>query len=733
MDRRSFNKLAGFGALAGLSPLGRVAEPGQVSQDLLQKPVAAPSLGYRRFLVDMHVPDWNPELLARFDPEDYVRTIVGAGFESIMQYANSHTGLALWQTRIGHMHANMKGRDWFGEVVAQCRRQHLEVIGYFSLIFDNWHYQNYPDWRVLPEDGYDRTLAGRYGVVCLNSPYPNYAKDALKEITAKYDIAGMFLDMTFWPAVCYCPHCTARYWKEHHAEPPRIVDWNDPKWRLFQQVRQQWLLEFAEDITRTIKAVRPIPVFHNFATAFLDWDLGAPLQLTEACDFNGGDFYGGATQYSLVCKAYEGLTRTHPFEFMTSAPYNLRSRLSYKPFDEMVRDSFIPTIHSGALRLIDGINPDGTLHKPLYEILAKINALRAPYEPYMGGEMLADVAIYFDKESMYSPAGNGKHVDALEEGILEGLVGHSPHLDAVVGMAEVLQESHIPFSVVTNANLEQLNRYRAVILPSVLELTAEQAAQFRQFVERGGVLYASAPSSLDRLAPEGPTLLLGDVLGIRYRGTLGTKVTYFTPAHANLKKAVWPQSYLYYPGPMMQVEALPGAEVLATVTLPFVPLESSHVIGSHFVDIHSSHPAPTPGTDPAVVRNAYGKGKAVWVAAPLEAKAVHQENARLVLAALREVLSGPYYFEAETHPSVEMTLFDQREQKQLLVGLLNLQAIAPIPVGATVRVRVPAGRHATRVQLLPERETLAFKETGPYIQFQLKPFARIAMLLVEYE
>ncbi|HVA00552.1 MAG TPA: hypothetical protein VMV34_02750, partial [Terriglobia bacterium] len=188
-----------------------------------------------------------------------------------------------------------------------------------------------------------------------------------------------------------------------------------------------------------------------------------------------------------------------------------------------------------------------------------------------------------------------------------------------------------------------------------------------------------------------------------------------------------------YPGPMMKVEAMPGAQILATATLPFVPPESQHVIGSHFVDIHSSHPALTPGTDPAVVRNSYGKGKTVWLAAPLEIGAEHEEKAKFVLATLREALSGPYHFEADTHPSVEMTLFHQSEQKRLLAGLLNMQANSPIPVGATVRVQVPAGRSAKRVRLLPDRETLAFEKTDPYIQFRLKPFRHVAMALVEYE
>ena len=63
---------------------------------------------------------------------------------------------------------------------------------------------------------------------------------------------------------------------------------------------------------------------------------------------------------------------------------------------------------------------------------------------------------------------------------------------------------------------------------------------------------------------------------------------------------------------MIQAEALPGAEVLATVTLPWVAPELAHSIGSHFAQIISDPPAETPGTDPGLVIHTYGKGKAVW-------------------------------------------------------------------------------------------------------------------------
>jgi hypothetical protein len=726
MNRRTFNSILGGGAItsvAGAWAKGEAPANPQIVEANSQ-PIQWPGGVYRRVLVDTHVPDWDPHLLANFDAAEYVQTIAQAGFQSVMQYAKSHVGLCLWRTQLGPLHANMKGRDYFGEVMKECRRSGLHTVAYYSLIFDIWAFDHYPDWRILPEDGLDQILEGRPGVVCPNSPYRERALGELRELVGNYDFEGIFLDMTFWPYVCYCPYCSERFRKEYNAEPPRIVNWDDPTWRMFQKAREQWLLEFAMLVTKTIKKVRPITVNHQYSTIFHNWKLAVPLELRDASDYVAGDFYGGPTQYSLVCKAYHGLTGLRPFEFMTSRTTTLQDFETIKPFNELLTSSCVATLHSAANLTIDSFNPDGTLNAAVYKYLGQQNAKRAPYEPFLGGDMLADVAIYYDKESMYDPAENGVHVAEAK--------GQTPHLSGVVGTARILREAHIPYGLVTNVNLDKLSDFRAVIVPNVLEMTENQAAQFRVFVEKGGVLYASGPSSLNRFDPAGPRFLLEDVLGVRFKGTIGTSWTYLSPQDIDVKQSIWPQDALSFPGPMIQAETLAGAQVLATVTLPFVDPKVGNSINVRFAQIWNNPPALTTGTSPGIVIHSFGQGKAIWIAAPIEA-GDHSVNAHVISSLLRRLLPGPYHFEVDTHPSVEMTLFHQAEKRRLLVCLLNIEwQLVPIRLGATVRVHVPSGRSATSVFGLPERKEIQFKRTGEYMEFRVEPFETMAMASVEY-
>jgi hypothetical protein len=251
-------------------------------------------------------------------------------------------------------------------------------------------------------------------------------------------------------------------------------------------------------------------------------------------------------------------------------------------------------------------------------------------------------------------------------------------------------------------------------------------------VQEGGVLYASGPSSLNHPEQGDPRFLLEDVLGVRYLGTLGTLTTYLTPTDSNMRKVIWPQENITFQGPMIHAESLAGSEVLATVTLPWVEPEPGHAIGTHFASIWSNPPAMTPGRNPGIVTNSFGKGKTVWVAAPIES-GIESVYANVISHLLHRVLPGPYNFEAETNRAVEMTLFHQAEKHRLLVGLLNMQEEVPtIPVGATVRVLLPVDRRPRRVVHLPDQTEIPFAKAGSYIQFFIAPFKTITMALVEY-
>ena len=127
-----------LGMLGALAAVGAVNHPeGNVSAALAeqepQPPTRWPDTVFRRSSVDIHVPDWDPALLSRFNAEEFVETLSRGGVQSYLHYTNSHVGLCLWNTRVGKKHAAMKDRDFFAEVVAACRKRGIHPLAYFSL------------------------------------------------------------------------------------------------------------------------------------------------------------------------------------------------------------------------------------------------------------------------------------------------------------------------------------------------------------------------------------------------------------------------------------------------------------------------------------------------------------------------------------------------------------------------------------------------------------------------
>lgn len=675
---------------------------------------------YRRNLVDMHIEAWDESFLSRLNPQSYVELLKKARVQSAMVYANSHVGYCYWPTKTGRMHGGLKGRDVLGEIIRLCHEEGMHVITYYSLIFNNWAYDFDPSWRILDVNGKGSRerpgRAGRYGVCCPNSlAYRAFVESQVEELCADYDFDGIFFDMTFWPAICYCPSCKERFVREAGGEMPTVIDWRDPRWLAFQKKREEWLVEFAAFATGTARKYKPgVTVEHNSAPLPQSWRIATTLALADQNDYIGGDLYGGYAQQSFICKLYDSITPNKPFEFMTSRCYpSLRDHTTLKSSEMLELHACLALAHNGAFLFIDAIDPAGTLNPQVYELMGEVFDKTRLYEPYLGGSMCRDVAVYFSLDSKMDFADNGKRVDVESWA--------TPHLTAALGAARTLRENHIPFGVISKNSLNDTSPYQVIVLPDVLMLSEQEAEQLRRFVADGGSLYASGHTS---------STLLGDVFGTSVEGETKETVTYIAPTGRGkaIMASVEPRYPLSIFGPQLKARALDPGDVIATLTLPYTDPSD----GSRLASIHSNPPGIA--TDyAAMVHRSYGEGKVMWVAAPLEA--ADQAPHRRVFAKMIEALAtAPFSFRAEAPAAVEVIVFHQPDRKRYLVSLINEQEQPPpIPVfDAVVRVRTD-GRKPVRAALLPDEEPLPFATKGGYTEIAVPRLDIFCMLMLAYE
>jgi hypothetical protein len=678
---------------------------------------------FRRNVIDMHITDDDPRFLANFDADRYVEMLVRSQVQSTVLYAQSHVGLCYFPSKVGSMHRGLQGRDIFGEVVERCHQHNIAVVGYYSLIFDTWAYRNHPDWRIMDVDGKGVADKSRHGVCCPNSPYRDRTASIIRELCENYDLQGIRFDMTFWPSVCYCQYCQKRFTEVAGVPLPTVINWEDPLWVNFVRQRETWLVEFAALQTSTVKQVNPnLTVEHQASTYSATWLLGVTTKLAAQNDFLQGDFYGDALQGSFVRKLFYNLTPNRPSAFETCISVSLDNYTALKSRELLEAKAHAALADGSAFVYIDSIDPVGTLNPAVYERMGDIFGQIKAYEPYLGGDLCQDVAVYFNTESKCDFADNGKAIND------PNLSTKTPHLDAAIGVCQSLIENHIPFGVITRKNLGDLSRYSMIVLPNVLMMAEDEAAALREYVRRGGRLYASKYTSL--ITTDGCRLddfLLADVFGISYQGETKENFTYIAPVQGK-DKLLEPGTRTHpvgLRGTQLIIQASPDAEILGELVLPYTdPADPVH-----FASIHNNPPGIYTGC-PAIIANSFGQGRILYVTADIESA----DPYRAVFVRLLRMLAQPFSLEADAPKSVEVTLFHQADNRRFIVNLVNFQKELPnIPVdGIQVRIRLD-GKQPMHLILLPEQQPVDYEVKSGYARFTAPRLQTFAMFALEYK
>lgn len=687
---------------------------------------------YRRHLIDIHIPDWDDMFLSRIDVERYVGLLKRSQVDTTLIYTISCLGICNWPTPYGHMHNGLKGRDLFGELVAECRKQGIGVIAYHNF-WSKWAYEEHPEWRFVSSDGKGTAeylwTPGRYGVCCFNTPYGEFQLKQVADIAQRYDFDGFWMDMLHWPySVCYCSSCRKRYREEAGADIPRRVDWRDPAWVRFQRTRERWLAEYTTKVTDTVKRIKPASsVGHQCAAWAVGWHGGQTNDFFAQCEYASGDFYGDSLHQTFVSKLLYHLTENKPFEFMTSRSPDLTHHTTLKSEELLMAQAYSAIANRGGFLMIDAIDPVGTMDESVYERMGNVFAEIRRYEDHIVYDSLPcqDVAIYINFESEINLAENGKPVLETDEFA-------KPMLKGAMNAAKSLLEANIPFGVITKRNLRELGQFQVVVLPDVVMLDAEEIAALTAFVRSGGSLYASYQTGLlDKSGHAPDAAALAGLLGVAYEEATDETVTYMTPAGAGsgMFLRYSEQSPLTILGPQMKAAALPGADVLATVTLPYVnPKEINRYAAA------ISNPPGIPTAYPALTVYPNGAGKSMYAAGRLESMETTEH--RIIFANLiRSLRQRPFHFESDAPKAVELTLFHEPERSRYMINLLNFQSELPnIPVeGIRVSVTLDEGRKPARLLLLPEGAEWAFETDGATVSFTAPRLASFAMMAIEYD
>ncbi len=674
---------------------------------------------YRRHLCDMHIDDWNPAFLSRFDPEEYVQNLKRAHLQSAMLYFQSHVGLCYYPTRSGKMHKAWVGReDLMRRLVTRCHEEGIFVTGYYSLIYNTWAHDTHPDWRLTDQNGdskrcarkqtSDTDFAGesasfRYGFCCPNNPdYRAFTEQQIREIAAYFpEIDGMFYDMLFWPHMCYCNHCRSRWEREVGGPIPTEENWNDERWLLHMQKRREWMGEFAHWATDLTKSLLPqVSVEHNVAYSALPDGMTANCEeVIDACDYAGGDLYRGIYGQSFACKFYRNISKNQPFEYMFSrcAP-NLAAHTHCKSPDVMRSALFLTAAHHGATLVIDAVDPVGTMDARVYRRLGNIFDELTPYESYFRGEMIEDIGVYYSLKSKFNRIGEP----------------YSNYLGAIRTVESLIAE-HTPCGI--TGGFHKIDPYSIIVASCLTEEDAYDTDRLVSYVQNGGTLYISG----------------GDCRGLLDRffhatviGRTKETVVYLVPkesvqsdfGHYN---AEYP---LPFHGSAPIVTGIAPAHVLATVTLPYTDQDDVK-----FASIHSNPPG-IPTDIPAMALCRYGAGTVLWSALPIECVDLDDDRRILLRLLFRAAAFSPT-LTSDAPDDVEITAFADTDRLLIHTVQLNTKQIARKLADFSITVR--GTQKPDRVLRLPERTEIPCTVQDHTVTFSVKDPTVFGMYEIRYQ
>jgi hypothetical protein len=696
----------------------------------------------RRNLLDFHVDDWHPAFLSRFDPAHFADCVVTLGSTAATVFANTHTGLCNYPTKVGEMHAGHKGRDVLGDMIRELHARHIDVVVYYVMIFADWYWDNHPEARVVDANGEAKKVLinstgkpRRFSTSCPNNQeYRRFVVAQIEEICAGYDFEGVWPDMTFWPTICYCPSCRERYRREVGGEIPRTIDWMDPRWVGFQRKRQEWMTEFGQLVTDTFKKGKPgVSVAHQSLAFHADWTAGGSQDLAGVTDWLSADLYGERYGLSFFAKLFYDLSTIKPFEHINTWCWpHIHEHVVTRTEDHLRLTALSAAMNHGAMVFIDAIDPVGTVHDRSFARGGKVYAEVARYEKEIGGTFCQDVGVFYSFDSNVDMKENGTDVAAggyTLDAPWRNVTNAAAHRNASINLAKTLIQHHVPFGAVTRRDLDRLSDWQVIVLPNASHLNAAEIDALREYVKKGGSILASKYTSL--VANDGTRqadFLLSDLFGVSYCGETKEIVTYVSPAEGREDlfegyTTQWPVT-LY--DSQVKVRAHEGATVLATQTLPWTdPTEA------RYASILTDPPGLQTAL-PSLVLHAYGKGKVIYSAGVIESW--EHDSQRAILARLLALLAPrPWRVVVDAPKSVEVTLFLQEERKRYVLNVINYQQELPnIPIhDLKLSVRMD-GRVPSAARLLPDGTALRFNRVADRVEVTLPVLKDFSMIEVSW-
>jgi Hypothetical glycosyl hydrolase 6/Beta-galactosidase trimerisation domain len=443
-------------------------------------------LRFRQIHLDFHTSEHIESIGSNFDPDEFAETLVKAKVNSITCFARCHHGWLYFDSKNfpERKHPHLKN-SLLSQQIEACHSRGIRVPIYITVQWDHYTATRHPEWVGREASGAVSGTgpfeAGFYQELCVNSPYRGFLKEHTAEVLDTFPTDGLFFDIVR-PFACACRYCREKMLFAS-LEP------SDPKVR--QQFGLQTINEFKQDLTRFVRERNSeCTIFYNAGhvgprhrpakDAYSHFELES---------LPGGEWgyvhFPIAVRYArtlgLDCLGLTGKFHTSWGDFH-----------SFKNLQALRYECLRMLMHGAKCSIGDQLSPDGKIDSEVYRLVGEVYQEIERKEPWCeGAQPLSEIGVFTPEE------------------FTGGEVGMLP--EAIKGATRILEQGSHQFDLLDSAS--DLSKYRLLVLPDCIPVSAEFAQKLEEYVEGGGSLIATFASGMDETRTRFTTELFGVTAG----------------------------------------------------------------------------------------------------------------------------------------------------------------------------------------------------------------------------
>lgn len=656
----------------------------------------------RQVHLDFHTSEHIPDIGKRFNKAQFQKALQIGRVNQINIFGKGHHSWSYYPTEVGSMHPHLDF-DLLGAQIEACHEIDVRCPIYYTVGWSATDAETHPEWCSRHADGSIK-VDGKFDepaeslepkpwgwkklCAAASGPYHAHMMAQVDEICRNYDVDGFFFDI-YNDTACHCENCIERMASEG-------VDLSDAEAVLRSHTLS--IKQHMRELRELIAQRHPdATVFFNSAT-----HVGNSMQFRERLfDLNTQQeledlptVWGGYDKLPIEAKFHLG--EGSPVLAMSGKFHKMWGEFGgFKHADAITYEAAAMISHGAACNFGDQLHPGGEMDLGTYRNIGRAYAYVEQIEDYgIGGVPYARLGLWLTLD------------DAADRGV-----------------ATMLLEMHYDFVI---ANLDNLERLSALVIPSQTCLSPEAATAINTWVDRGGKLLVFAQGAK---GTTGESFVLN--VGTDYLEPAAYDIDY-TVMKIDLGPDIVPTPFL---------NTTPGLRTRLTDGEPLAMIREPYFNRTY--QTYSSH-LNTPfqledSVYPAVVR----RGNVIFFAHPFDRIYYHHgvRMHRDLFQGAIDLLDPENVLRVSGLPSAgRVSMLKQTHDSRYVAHLLyspplqrgDVKVIEDLPIVSGVVLKVNFPESIKSVRAIPSGELLSFAPSDTGISITVPSFSLHTGIVFDY-